>query len=341
MRLAVTHDESPAGDALTITHSATAGTLIEGTTRGDGAGQVLRQAGWRWSRSLGSWFVPRSRDRRPDRSLIDRTARALAAAGFTVHTDLDNELRSTAEVEADRTRRQQDRADRLAQRAVRAQEVADRADARADDLTGRVPLGQPILVGHQSEPAMRRHVARLHSATERAVTAQADADQARARAVAAAAAHGARHNPETVANRIKDLTARQHQIRRRLEGSTRTVAVLPDGSRHTETSPAATGAAREDLTSQLAQVTDQLTYWQQVRADQIRAGTTGDYGPHSVNVDDLVQLRGQWYRVRRTNRKTFRVHIEPGMNSTAAYHQIQDHRPAPANTEPADQPTES
>lgn len=257
-----------------------------------------------------------------------------------MRTDLDDALRSFAEVETDRTHRQRERADRLAQRADRAQQVADHADARADELTGRLPLGQPILAGHHSEPAMRRHAARLRAATERAVTTQTDADQARAAADTAAADHGARHNPETVANRISTLTARQRQIRRRIDGATRTVAVLSDGSHQGPTTPAATGTARADLADQLSQVTDQLTYWQQVRADQIRTGTTGDYGPHSINVGDLVKLRGQWYRVRRTNTKTFRVHIEPGMNSTAGYHQIQDHRPAPATIEPADQHTE-
>jgi len=283
--------------------------------------------------------VPRSRDHRPDRGLIDRTIRELGAAGFTVRTDLDDALRSFAEVETDRTHRQRERADRLAQRADRAQQLADHADARADELTGRLPLGQPILAGHHSEPAMRRHAARLRAATERAVTTQTAADQARAAADSAAADDGARHDPETVANRISDLTARQRQIQRRIDGSIRTVAVLSDGSHHSPTTAAATGTA-PDLADLLRQVTDQLTYWQQVRADQIRTGTAGDYGPHSINVGDLVKLRGQWYRVRRTNTKTFRVHIEPGMNSTAGYHQIQDHRPTPATTEPADQPTE-
>jgi len=38
----MTHDARPVGDALRITHTAAAGTLIEGTARGDGAGPVLR-----------------------------------------------------------------------------------------------------------------------------------------------------------------------------------------------------------------------------------------------------------------------------------------------------------
>jgi len=184
---------------------------------------------------------------------------------------------------------------------------------------------------------MRRHAARLRSATERAVAARQAADQARDRATTASAADGARYDPVTVANRIKDLAAQQRRLRRRIDGSTRTVAVMPDGSRHTETTPAAQGTHRDELVAQLTQVTDALTYWQQVRAEQIRTGTAGDYGPHSINVGDLVMLRGQWYRVLRTNAKTIRVDIEPGMNSTAGYHLIQSHRPA-GTTGPAAEP---
>lgn len=38
------------------------GTLIEGTSRNDGTAEVLKSCGWRWSRNLGAWFVPQSRD---------------------------------------------------------------------------------------------------------------------------------------------------------------------------------------------------------------------------------------------------------------------------------------
>ena len=85
------------GDPLTITHSAAAGTMIEGTARGDGSAPLLRQTGWRWSRTLGAWYVPRSRDRRADRPLIDRTVRLLTDAGFTVRTELDDTPRPAAQ----------------------------------------------------------------------------------------------------------------------------------------------------------------------------------------------------------------------------------------------------
>ena len=47
---------------LTITHTAAEGTLIEGTSRADGTNHILKACGWRWSRNLGAWYVPASRD---------------------------------------------------------------------------------------------------------------------------------------------------------------------------------------------------------------------------------------------------------------------------------------
>jgi len=49
--------------ALTITHTHADGTLIDGTTKGDGTAGILKARGWRWWRDRGTWYVPRSRDR--------------------------------------------------------------------------------------------------------------------------------------------------------------------------------------------------------------------------------------------------------------------------------------
>jgi hypothetical protein len=98
---------------LTITHTH-AGTLLDGTSRGDGASDALKAAGWpvsrwRWGRSIGQWFVPNSRDKRADTFLIEKTKTALEAAGFEVAVEIDNEYRDTATVEADRAERQEAR----------------------------------------------------------------------------------------------------------------------------------------------------------------------------------------------------------------------------------------
>ena len=76
--------------ALTITHTHAEGTLIDGTSRGDGSAEVLKAQRWRWSRNLGSWYIPQSRDRRAKLPQINATATALRAAGFTVELDIDD-----------------------------------------------------------------------------------------------------------------------------------------------------------------------------------------------------------------------------------------------------------
>ena len=86
---------------LTIIHAAAEGTLIEGTSRGDGTADTLKANGWRWSRALGSWYIPHSRDREPKIAIINRTAEQLTAAGFVVEISIDYERRAAAVVEAD------------------------------------------------------------------------------------------------------------------------------------------------------------------------------------------------------------------------------------------------
>jgi len=49
--------------SLLVSHSFEQGTLVTGTSHGDGSADVLRAQRLRWSRSLGACYVPRSRDR--------------------------------------------------------------------------------------------------------------------------------------------------------------------------------------------------------------------------------------------------------------------------------------
>ena len=66
---------------IEIIHTAAEGTLVHGTTRGDGTNTVLKATGFRWFRTLSAWGVPNSRDRQPNLGKIDRAAAALRDAG--------------------------------------------------------------------------------------------------------------------------------------------------------------------------------------------------------------------------------------------------------------------
>ncbi|MEN0072244.1 MAG: hypothetical protein AAGC63_14800, partial [Propionicimonas sp.] len=105
--------------SLTITHTATEGTLIDGTTRADGTAPILKAHGWRWSPTLASWYLRNTRDRAPHTTVITRTAEALRAAGHPTDITIDHTARPTAQIEADARARADQRAAALAEKAGR------------------------------------------------------------------------------------------------------------------------------------------------------------------------------------------------------------------------------
>ncbi|KGJ79295.1 hypothetical protein GY21_05785, partial [Cryobacterium roopkundense] len=189
-------------NALTITHTHAEGTLIDGTSKGDGTAEVLTVSGWRWGRSISAWFIPQSRDRLPKLGTIERTTTALEAAGFTVTTSIDHTHRPMAEVEAGKAQRQVDRVDALEQKADRKATAETAAWDREHAALRRLPEGgEPIKIGHHSETRHRNAIAKADRATRAALDATADTQQAQARADAATHTTGARYSPVTVANR--------------------------------------------------------------------------------------------------------------------------------------------
>ena len=291
--------------SLTITHTAAEGTLIDGTTRADGTASILKAHGWRWSPNLGSWYLRNTRDRAPHTTVITRTAEALRAAGHATVVTIDHTARPTTEVEADRRARADDRAAALADKAERAQGRAAVADVRADRAAEQLPPGgQPVLVDHYSAPRHLRALDRAHATLRTAVEAGQEAQEARRRADVAAHATDARYAPVTVANRIEKLAAQLRRLER-----------LQQGGRGT-------------YTRAIAETADQLTYWQDVRAEQIATGVATDFGPHNVAKGGRVKIRGYWHEVVRANRKTVTVRNPHGWTDTTPWHEVQAYRGA-------------
>ncbi|ORI13543.1 DUF3560 domain-containing protein [Rhodococcus sp. 1168] len=136
---------------LTITHSAAAGTLIDGTSKNDGTNAILKAHGWRWFPSITTWGIRSSRDRAPKTHTIDATAAALRAAGFDVELDIDTAARPTDIVEADRAGRQAARVDALETKAIRRSSEEDAAwEAEQRSVNALPPGGEPIKIGHHS-----------------------------------------------------------------------------------------------------------------------------------------------------------------------------------------------
>ena len=288
---------------LVITHSDAEGTLIDGTTRGDGSAEVLKANRWRWSRNLGSWFVPQSRDRAPKTWIITPTADALRAAGFTVDVELDETPRDQAAAETAKVERADERASRLRARAERHRSSSEQLQERADQISNSIPMGQPILVGHHSERRHRKDLERLHSYTSKSWEEEKAANQTARAAQIAAAAADRRNNPRVVANRIDRLAA---EVR---------------------------AAERAGTSDRHQHEVAQLEYWQQVRAAQLADGTAANHSAATIRPGDSVTTSryGPRLVVVRANKTTVTVAYPVGdgtCHGRIKYHQIVEHSPA-------------
>ncbi|MDH6284503.1 DUF3560 domain-containing protein [Prescottella agglutinans] len=318
--------------ALTITHTHADGTLIDGTSRGDGSAEVLKAQRWRWSRNLGSWYVPQSRDRRAKLAQINATVAALRAAGFTVEVEVDDTYRATAEVEADKIARQADRVDALDAKADRKAGAAESAWDAERAATAALPEGgEPIKVGHHSEGRHRRAIEKSWNALGKAVLSEREAAAARGRADAAAKTTDRRYAPVTVARRIDKLAAELRGLERTRDGYSRTLHTNSQtGEKYVEDHAPAGGAYREQVLREIAHTADELAYWQGVREQQIAEGKVTPYSRDVLAKGDHVLYVGQWNEVVKVNAKsvTIRSIIGGSWTDRIAYAEIRGLRDA-------------
>lgn len=299
---------------LTIKHTDVEGTLLHGTSRGDRSAEVVKGLRWRWGRSIGCWYVPRSRDVPPKRALIAQTAAALEEAGFTVAVSIDAAVAEQDEAEQRRGERADARAERLQERAERHGAAAQQRWNASRELADRIPFGQPILVGHHSQRRAERDAERIRGHMDASVELQRKADRAAAAAAAAAADTGARHNPVTVANRIERLGAQLRADERELD------KLVPAGL--------TVSTYEETLRDRLEHTQAELEHWQGVRSQQIADGIATNYSRTNVAAGDLVKIRGRWYRVARANVKTVAVETGYSWTNKGPWHEVQEHRAA-------------
>ncbi len=297
---------------LEIIHTETEGTMIDGTSRGDGTADILKAQQWRWSRNLGSWYIPRSRDVAPKNARINATRDALAAAGFNVTVTIQAGVRDMAEAEADRAQRQADRVDALDAKVERKTAEEEAADRKAHDLANRYPLGQPILVGHHSERRHRRDIAKTQAASSAAVEAYRETQRAKAKADAARSTTDSRYNPGRIARRIHTLEADLRKAQRALDGATQSLRTSEDGTLELGNFPA-TGDYRAEPEDAIERLTSQITYWADVREAQEAAGTKL-YTRADIKPGYQVHVCGKWWTVKRVNPKS--VSCETGYSWT-------------------------
>lgn len=265
--------------SITVSHSHTEGTLVHGTARNDGSADALKTVGcWRWSRNLGAWYMPHSRDKAAQSYRIDQTRTALEAAGFEVTVEIDDTRRSIADVEADRVERSAARVDALAGKGERLSAKGEAAWQQARDMASNIPMGQPLLVDHYSYGRDVRYRARINAKEDRAFEALREGERASERSAAAEANQAHRMNGDTTERRIAKLEADHRYAQRNGWSSER-----------------------------IAELEEQLTYWRAHLAALVDSGEYKKWGPGDFTKGDRARIYGRWYQVVKVNKKSLTV----------------------------------
>lgn len=302
---------------IAVSHAHAEGTLVRGTSRGDGTAELLRSHGLRWSRTLGAWYVPRSRDTLARPAVLEAIQAGLAAAGFDVVVTVDNARRPTAEVRQDWAERSSLRAEVLAERSERLAVQSDAAEAAARAISARIPLGQPVLVGHHSQRRHERDLDCIGKNWARAAAQEADSRQASRRASEsrARARELSAPSPQFAARRLREVEAECRRISRELTAN-----------------PVAAEEWRARMVLRRDQLLEQLEYWRGQVGEGAAAGKaiTAEWGRANIRPGDLVRFRSRWLEVVRVNRVSVTVPSSLGQwNDTLRMDQIDEHRPGP------------
>ncbi len=195
---------------------------------------------------------------------------------------------------------------RLSRKANRRAADADAAETAARRALDRLPEGgEPIKVGHHSEGRHSNAIAKADAAMGRSVKAEREATRARARADVAAKTTDTRYAPEMVARRIERLATDIRGYTRKIEGSSHNF-----GGGYIETTAPATGAYRERLLTQRAQLEDEHTYWTAVREAQAAAGQVTIHSREMIAKGDMIKHRFGWHVVARVNPKSVTVALD-------------------------------
>ena len=103
-----------------------------------------------------------------------------------------------------------------------------------------------------------------------------------------------RYAPDTVVNRLRGFEANLRAAQRR-----RTDAEAAD--------PSTREAVLARIDEEIGHLREQITYWAEVREQQIRDGGAPNYGREDLETDDLVLYNSSWYPVVRVNRVSVTV----------------------------------
>lgn len=97
-----------------------------------------------------------------------------------------------------------------------------------------------------------------------------------------------------------------------------------------ETREPATGTARDRLLVRAAHLDEQIGHWTGVQEAHRAAGRIDAVDWDQVRPGDLLEYRSRWEVVRRVNRTTVTVVVDPGWQDKILKRGVTAHRPAPA-----------
>lgn len=300
--------EKTSSVTIEITHTRREGTLIEGTSKGDGSAEILRlreygrtgRQPFRWSRNLGCWYLPHSRDHATYTPSLELLAQRLRDAGFEVTLAIDNaDRRSFSDAEKEREEKAEGRAERFGEYAASAARNSEAAWKRSHDISERFAGGQPILIGHHSEGRARRDHARMDDAMRKSISEGDRAEHWTRRAQAAANYERFKKDPGRTLRRLDKLRADLRAVEKWQRGES------AKGNSRNPDDP--------ELTIRHEELTEEIEHWEQIikdaEAEGVKVWSKADFSR-----GDFVLYRGTWYEVLRVNPKSVTIpHIH---NST-------------------------
>ncbi|MFC8723723.1 DUF3560 domain-containing protein [Streptomyces bacillaris] len=303
---------------IEITHTPEEGTLVDGdTVKGDGTGDILKDHGFRWFRSLGQYGIPRSRDRAPRIVAIENAADALRDAGHTVTVDVSTTVRDSATVQEAKHERLEDRRAALTAKGEKLTREADALYRASDAMVAHLPLGQPVAPGRKGRAHRNLLERSVTTAIKSAHTAQ-EAARMPARIAGSRRAEAEKRRPDVVARRVKRLEAELRSLDRRMASLT---------EHHPE---AASSRLYRQYEGQRAELVERIAGDRAVLEQAKESGTVGRYSKENVAQGDLVHIRGQWRQVVRANAKTVSVTTGYSWTDRYGWEEVRDRRPAPA-----------
>ncbi|MEU7583800.1 DUF3560 domain-containing protein [Streptomyces sp. NPDC041068] len=290
---------------ITITHTRSNGTLIHGTSKDDGPSAVLRTRDYpsgyinlaRFSRNLGCWYLPHSRDKQAPKGMLEALTERLRTAGFEVTVSIDEDTRRPfAEAEAERVERAEARAERFEERAGRAAARSSQRRASAHRLAASIPFGQPILMGHHSERRARRDQERIHSDMGTSITEDERAGYWAGRAAAAESYEKFRKDPRRTLRRLETLRADLRRVERWQKGESAAGFTRDIGNPETVA----------ELQRRHEELTEEIGFWEEIIA-KAEADGFKVWGPADFSKGDFARIHGRWFQVLRVNPKSVTV----------------------------------